>query len=134
MLPCISKLHIHSLTTSQRLVLLTGNTLTESWFQSHLGVEGSSPHRKMKNIACDRLDACKHWRWLTQCTVCDSTGTQSLFVSIGEYALDANGVEANLFVNMRDDALHAKSAEALLFVTMGDDTINTNISCHVCTT
>ena len=24
-------------------------------------------------IVCDRLAVCKHWRWLRQCKVCDST-------------------------------------------------------------
>ena len=68
-----------ALTPSQRFVLLTAGTDTgtlTSLVQIPLGgVDGSSPHRKMKSIACDRLDVCKHWRWLTQCKVSDSTGS-----------------------------------------------------------
>ena len=67
-----------TLTPSQRLVLLTGNTLTSLVPIPLGGVDGSSPHRKMKSTACDRLAVCKHWRWLTQCKVCDSTASERL--------------------------------------------------------
>ena len=64
-----------TLTPSQRLVLLTSQVPLPL---SGGSVDGSYPHRKMKSIACDRLAVCKHWRWLMQCKVCDSTASKRL--------------------------------------------------------
>ena len=66
---------VHStLTPSQRLVLLTSQVPFPVG-----GVDGSYPHRKMKSVACDRLAVCKHWRWLTQCKICDSTASTARY-------------------------------------------------------
>ena len=63
-----------TLTPSQRLVLLT---VSQVPFPLG-GVDGSYPHMKMKSVPCGRLAVCKHWRWLTQCKVCDSTASEHL--------------------------------------------------------
>ena len=62
-----------TLTPSQRMVLLTSQVPFPLG-----GVDGSYPRRNMKSIACDKLAVCKHWRWFTQCKVCDSTASERL--------------------------------------------------------
>ena len=63
-----------TLTPSQRLVQVLTSQVP---FQLG-GVDGSYTHRKIKSVACDRLAVCKHWRWFTQCKVCDSTASERL--------------------------------------------------------
>ena len=63
-----------TLTPSQRSRVLLSSQVP----LPHGGVDGSYPHRMMKSIACDRLAVCKHWRWFTQCKVCDSTASERL--------------------------------------------------------